>query len=185
MEDWQKLRAFYELKKVERTAPVGERKESSAEHSWSSMMLADYFLGILTKKLDRVMVYELLMYHDVVEIEAGDLPIHHEHARKDKAEKEMAAAKVLQKRFPPALGKKFMRLFEEFEGAKTREAQFAKAIDALDALIHFLDYKAYWKGWDEVMVRKFHGKHMAAFPELERTFNNILTFVRSEGYFDQ
>ena len=124
-----------------------------------------------------------MIYHDVVEIEAGDIPIHHEHARKDKAEKEMIAAKTLQKRFPLMLGNKFMQLFQEFEGAKSREAQFAKAIDALDALIHFLDYKSYWKGWNEEMVRKFHGKHMSTFPEIEITFNEILSFVEKEGYF--
>jgi hypothetical protein len=43
MENINKLRKFYQLKHVERTAPVGERKESSAEHSWSALILADYF----------------------------------------------------------------------------------------------------------------------------------------------
>ena len=44
MEEIHKLRKIYALKDVARDAQVGNRKESSAEHTWSTLMLADYFL---------------------------------------------------------------------------------------------------------------------------------------------
>jgi putative hydrolases of HD superfamily len=185
MESIQKLRKFYELKHVERAGPVGNRKESSAEHSWSCLILADYFLSIMDEDLDRLKVYELLMYHDVVEIETGDTPIHHVEERLGKKEKEKVASHILKDHMPKVLGDKFIRLFEEFEARETKEAKFAKAIDALDALIHFLDYKESWKGWSEEMVRKFHGSKVVAFKETKEAFEKLVVYCREKGFFDQ
>ncbi len=189
MDPLHQLRKFYELKKVERAARVGSRRESPAEHTWSALILADYFLSKIEKekenKLDRLKVYELLMYHDVVEIEAGDINLLDEHKRKDKKEKEMEAAHVLQKNLPPQSGKKFLTLFQEYEEGKTKEARFAKAIDALDAEIHELDYKENWKGWTEEFLRRKKGPLMEEFPELKKAFEEIMEFVKKERYFEQ
>ena len=185
METIHKLRKFYQLKHVERAGLVGERKESSAEHTWSALILADYFLSIMDNSLDRLKVYELLMYHDVVEIETGDIPVHHIEKRVNKKEEEKAAAHILKEHIPPALKDKFIKLFEEFEDGETPEAKFAKAIDSLDALIHFLDYKEAWKGWTEEMVREFHGKKIIHFPETKEAFEKMLEYCRENGFFNQ
>ncbi|MBU0460896.1 MAG: HD domain-containing protein [Nanoarchaeota archaeon] len=186
MKDIHQLRKFYKLKEIERAGPVGKRKESSAEHSWSCLILADYFLSLMkNSSINRTKVYELLIYHDVVEIEAGDIPIHHTEKRKKKKTSEMKALKNIKKQIPHGLKGKFEDLFLEFEAAETKEAKFAKAIDALDALIHFLDYKEYWKGWNEEMVRQFHGRKVISFVETQDAFEKILTYVKKEGYFKQ
>src|SRR3989338_790984 len=122
MKELQKLRKFYQLKTVYRKNTVTGRKESSAEHSWSCLILADYFLSQMKEKLDRLKVYELLMYHDVVEIEAGDVCISDEEGRKDKNERELQAMHILTKQIPKVLKDKFVALFTEFEAGKTREA---------------------------------------------------------------
>lgn len=185
---FQKLRKFYELKRIERANTVAggkvRRKESPAEHSWSCLILADYFLSkIKGPQLDRLKVYELLMYHDVVEIEAGDINLLNEQERKHKAEREKKAAHVLHQHLPAELGKKFLALFHEYEEGKTKEAKFAKAIDALDAEIHELDYKEDWKGWTEDFLRKKKGPLFEEFPELQEAFEEIMEFVKEEGYF--
>jgi len=186
METINKLRTFYHLKNVERACSVGGRKESSAEHSWSCLILADYFLTIMKdQSLDRLKIYEMLMYHDVVEIETGDIPIHHEEERRGKKEKELEALHKIKKEIPQALQQKFVDLFLEFEERKTPEAQFAKAIDSFDALIHEIDYKKDWQGWTEEMVRKFHGKNIKHFPEIEEAFDKLLDFCKKESFFDQ
>ncbi|MBT3835909.1 HD domain-containing protein [Candidatus Woesearchaeota archaeon] len=185
MDTLNKLRKFYKLKHVERTAPVGNRKESTAEHTWSALILADHFLSIMEEKLDRLKVYELIMYHDVVEIEAGDIPVHHEKERENKKENEKAAAHILKEHMPNSLKNKFIKLFEEFEDEETREAKFAKAMDSLDALMHFLDYKEEWKGWDEKMVHKYHGEKMKDFPETKEAFEKLLIYCRDKGFFNQ
>jgi Zn-dependent M32 family carboxypeptidase len=95
------LRKFYELKNVERTARVGQRRESPAEHTWSALILADYVLSMMKNStLNRLKVYELLLYHDVVEIEAGDVNLLDEQNRKHKAEREKEAAHILKKHLP-------------------------------------------------------------------------------------
>lgn len=185
MDELVRLRKFYELKTIERACSVSGRKESSAEHSWSCLILADYFLTKINHSLDRLKVYELLMYHDVVEIEAGDVCISKEELRKHKKELELQALHRLKDKIPSQLKEKFVALFLEFEEQKTTEAKFAKAIDALDAEIHELDYKEDWKGWTEEFLRRKKGPLFEDFPDLETFFEKTLEFCRKQGYFDQ
>src|SRR3989338_3585163 len=135
MNQINKMRKLYKLKEVYRYNSVQKRKESSAEHTWSALMLADYCLTRTKNNLNRLKVYELLMYHDIVEIETGDIPIHHEEKRNNKKQEEMKAANKLAQELPEEVGKKLQSLFTEFEENKTPEAKFARAIDKLDALI--------------------------------------------------
>jgi putative hydrolases of HD superfamily len=186
MNSINKLRKIYHLKHVDRANSVLERKESSAEHSWSCLILADYFLSQMKdENIDRLKVYELLMYHDVVEIEAGDVPIHHVEERKNKEAEEIKAFEILKEEFPLELKEKFNKHFWEFEKLETREAKFAKAIDRMDALIHEMDYKVDWKDWTEEMVRRFYQEEIKDFPIIKESFEKILKYVVKEGYYDQ
>jgi len=186
MEDLTRLRKFYELKRVERACSVSHRKESSAEHSWSSLMLADYFLSKMNDvKINRLHVYELLMYHDLVEIEAGDVCISKEELRKHKKELEIKALHSLKEKIPPILKQKFVNLFLEFECGETVEGRFAKAIDALDAEIHELDYKEDWKGWTEEFLRKKKEPLFEGFPLLLEMFEESIAFCLKNGYFEE
>ena len=186
MENINKLRRLYHLKNVERTTSVKTRKESSAEHSWSCLILADYFLNTMQdSSLDRIKVYELLMYHDVVEIESGDTCISKVEERKNKEEKERLAAEKLKNEFPEVLKNKFIKLFNEFEEQKTKEARFAKAIDQLDAEIQVLDYKEDWKGWTEEFLRSKKLPLFEEFPEILTMFESFLKYAKEHGYFNQ
>jgi putative hydrolases of HD superfamily len=179
-----KIRRFYDLKKVERACSVMSRKESSAEHSWSCLILADYFLSQMEEDLDRLKIYELLMYHDVVEIETGDIDLLDENSRLHKKEVEEKAMHVLKEKIPAVLSEKFLNLFMEFEAGETQEAKFARAIDALDAEIHELDYKEDWKGWTEEFLRKKKGPLFEEFPALKEAFEQTTAFAKENAYFD-
>jgi len=185
MDELQRIRKLYKLKSVYRDSSVGNRKESSAEHSWSCLMLADYFIEKMNLKIDRIKVYELLMYHDLVEIEAGDTPIHHEHKRVLKKEMELKASEKLKEEIPKELKKKYAELFNEFEECKTKEAKFAKAIDKLDATIHEMDCKEDWKGWTEEMLRRYNDKIIGEFLEMKELNEKIIKILIKEGYFTQ
>ena len=185
MSELEKVRVLYQLKNVNRTTSVGTRKESSAEHSWSSLLLADYFLSTYDLKLDRLKVYELLMYHDIVEIETGDICISKEEERKHKAKLEMQGAQVLKEKIPKKLKLKYIHLFTEFEEKKTAEAKFAKAIDALDAEIQEMDYKEDWKGWTEEFLRRKKEHLFKDFAPLREFFEETTAHARKQGYFDQ
>ncbi len=192
MDQIHKLRKLYRLKNIERANTVLSRKESSAEHSWSCLLLADYFLSQVKnsqikedqdKNLDRLKIYELLLYHDLIEIEAGDIPIHHVEERKHKQEKEQKAFASIKEQFPEVLKEKFSRLFQEFEEQKTFEAKFARAVDRIDALIHELDYKKDWKGWNEAMVRQFYQEEIKDVPMIKAAFEKIISYAQKQGYF--
>jgi putative hydrolases of HD superfamily len=173
------------LKSVYRICSVDDRHESSAEHSWSCLVLADFFLNKMNLKIDRLKVYELLMYHDVVEIEVGDSPLNDAAKRVNKQEKELNAAKKIRKDLPEELGDKYWGLFVEFEERKTPEAKFAKAIDHLDVMIHEMDMKADWKGWTRefLIQKKLH--LFEDYPEMTKAFYELLDFFEKEGYFSQ
>src|SRR3989338_7190882 len=120
MDDIHKFRIFNRLKSVYRYASVDDRHESTAEHSWSSLVLADFFLNemIVKKKMniDRLKVYELLMYHDIVEIEAGDTTLHpdKESLKLSQKEREKKAFDTLKEKFPKSIKEKIVLLVKEF-----------------------------------------------------------------------
>lgn len=181
-----KIRKLYKLKQVYRATSVEKRKESSAEHTWSSLMLADYFLNVIKRSdINKLKVFELLMYHDVVEIESGDIPIHHENKRKHKKENEQKALKKLIKELPENTAKQLAGLFVEFEEKSTVEAKFANVIDKLDAMIHELDYKEDWKGWTDEMMRRYYvSKSFEEFPEIKKVFDSLIEYVKVQGYIE-
>lgn len=185
IEEIQKYKLFNKLKSTYRFSSVENRKESSAEHSWGCLMLADF---VLTKKdygLNKLKVYELLMYHDVIEIEAGDTPLHPEMVQTGKQEKEKKAVEFLKKELPQVLISKFVNLFNEFEEQKTKEAKFAQAIDKLEAEIHEMDYKEDWKGWTPEFLIEKKSKYMEPFPELKELFYELIEYIKKEGYFQK
>ena len=184
MHDILRFRKLYELKKIYRHNSVEGRKESVAEHVWSALMLADYILTTSHLTLNRLRIYELLMYHDIVEIEAGDIPIHHEERRKNKQENEKKALAKLMKDLPKEIAEKLSILFDEFEQQKSPEAQFARAIDKLDATLHELDYKKDWEGWNEEMLRKYNEKATSAFPQTKALFEQLVSYAKKNNYFN-
>lgn len=83
------------LKQVVRQSPVSDlsRKENSAEHSWHVAMYAAVLAELVRPDADVARVVKMLLIHDVVEIEAGDTPIHGDvTAQTDQAERELLAA---------------------------------------------------------------------------------------------
>lgn len=178
------LRKVYELKQVYRHASVDDRKESTAEHTFSSLVLADFLMLKHDFNVNRHRVLDLILYHDFVEIYSGDMPLH-SALRSSMQSKESAAAKRLFNELPPSLARKYKPLYEEFEGRQTREAKFAFAIEQLDAEIHELDYKKDWKGWTEELLRKLKGHCFEEFPELKKLFEEQIRYLRKNRYFDQ
>jgi putative hydrolase of HD superfamily len=87
----------------------------------------------------------MLTIHDLVEVEAGDVPIYDEQARIDiVAEEERAAARLFG-RLPARQAEHLLDLWHEFEAAQTSEARFARAIDRLQPLLlHWAGDGAAW-----------------------------------------
>lgn len=186
MENILKFSILNKLKSVYRICPVNERKESTAEHTWSCLMLADYFISKYNYKLNKEKVYELIMYHDIVEIETGDIPLcpQESYSSIEKQENEMVAAKKLRGVLPYPLNEKFWETFEEYEKRETLESKFAKAIDAYDAIVQSLDYKDIWKGWTKEFLILKKSKYFEPFSEMSEIFYETVDYLIKEGYID-
>jgi putative hydrolases of HD superfamily len=123
----------------------GSRGETSAEHSWHLALAAAVLAGDHAPTVEVGRVLTMLIIHDLVEVEAGDVPIYDEQARIDiVAEEERAAARLFG-RLPAAEGGRLLRLWREFEAGETDEARFARAIDRLQPLLlHWASDGAAW-----------------------------------------
>jgi len=186
MEEINKFNILNELKSVYRSNSVGMRKESAAEHTWSALMLADYFFPMISQKLDKLKVYELLMYHDVVEIKAGDTPLHPQNENEQQQyDKEIRAASELKNLLPQSMQEKFWYLFNEFNDQSSCEARFARAVDIFDATIQGLAYKNDWKGLSKDFLVSKKEKYLLEFPPLLKEYRKIVEYLEDEGYFNQ
>lgn len=113
----------------------GSRRENSAEHSWHIMLwaLTLHEHSATAAKIDQVLL--MLLLHDIVEIDAGDNPIHGDFDAALVDAQEKAAADRLFGLLPPSQRDGFRAIWEDFEEAKSPDAVFAKSIDRAQPLI--------------------------------------------------
>ncbi|UCB45570.1 MAG: HD domain-containing protein [Spirochaetota bacterium] len=129
----------------------GKRKENDAEHSWHIALMAVLLSEYATeKKLCIFRTVEMLLIHDLVEIDAGDTYVYDEDQIKDKREREMCAAERIFNLLPEDQAKAFRDLWEEYEEQKTPESKFALSLDVLQPLLH--NYKTKGKAWKQHKV---------------------------------
>ena len=119
---------------LRRTTPVEmERRENSAEHSWSLALMAVSLFPTADPSLDQLRVVKMLLIHDIVEIDAGDTYCY--DTRPDREACERLAAERIFGLLPGGLSQEFMRLWYEFEANESKESAFANALDRLLPLI--------------------------------------------------
>ncbi|MFD2555113.1 HD domain-containing protein [Sphingobacterium tabacisoli] len=172
------LTELEKLKYVERGTNVKGRKESTAEHSWSCMMIADILIDFVEEPLDRLKVMEYLLYHDIVEVYAGDAKFNNPDEMKLKYQKEASAlAKI--KTFIPNQNR-FDKITSEYEERKTREAEFAKAVDCLDACIRNIndETKSANDGFTAELIRQKYLPHVSQFDITKELFEHLMLQLR-------
>jgi putative hydrolases of HD superfamily len=136
------------LKTVLRQSQIanGSRRENTAEHSWHLAMFALVLAEHAAPKVDALHVIRLLLVHDIVEIDAGDAPIHTVGANSDaQLQAETAGAQRIFGLLPADQATTLRALWEEFEAAQTPEARFAKSLDRLQpVLLNLLNGGGTW-----------------------------------------
>jgi|GEM_PF-179013 putative hydrolase of HD superfamily len=128
------------------------RRENSAEHSWHLALMAVMLKDYANEPVDLLKTIQMLLVHDIVEIDAGDTFAYDEAGHADKEERETAAARRLFGMLPPDLAERFHSLWREFEERKTPEARFAAALDRLHPMI--LNRATEGAAWKKNGVRK-------------------------------
>lgn len=111
------------------------RKENDAEHGWHLALMTMLMAEYANEKIDVARTVEMVIIHDVIEIDAGDTYAYDEAANATKAEREKKAADRIFGMLPEDQAKYFMDLWLEFENASTPEAKFANAIDSVQPLM--------------------------------------------------
>ena len=121
---------------LRRTRPVdGSRLENSAEHSWHVALLAVLPEDAAPADVDVARVLRMLLVHDLVEVDAGDIFCYDADANLDREAREQAAAARLFGILPEAQARELAALWAEFEAAGTPDARFAAALDRLQPLL--------------------------------------------------
>lgn len=103
----------------------------------------------LEQPVDVEQTLKMIIVHDLIEAEAGDVPFFETGARKAaKAGKEREAIEKIRRMLDEATGQEVYELWHEFEAGETQEAKLAKALDNLE--VQFQHNRAALETWEEV-----------------------------------
>ncbi|MDO9525235.1 MAG: HD domain-containing protein [Gemmobacter sp.] len=129
------------LKSISRATTLcdASRRENSAEHSWHLTLYALVLADQAAPGVEINRVLRMLILHDLVEIDVGDVPIHSAngsaHGSQATRAAESSAADRIFGLLPPDIGSAFRSLWEEFEAAETPDAVFAKSLDRMQPVM--------------------------------------------------
>jgi putative hydrolase of HD superfamily len=116
------------------------RRENSAEHSWHLAVMALALADHAPPGTDIGRVIAMLLVHDIVEIDAGDLFVYADRAQQARQEEaERAAADRIFALLPPEQAASLRGLWDEFEQRRTPEARFARGLDRLQPMLENLN----------------------------------------------
>ena len=130
----------------------GERRENDAEHSWHLAIMCLLLGEYANENIDLLKTVTMVLFHDVIEIDAGDTYAYDTEGNKTKAERENIAAKRLYGMLPKDQGEKLTALWEEFEKGETPEAKFARTLDRVQPLM--LNNASGGRSWEEHKITK-------------------------------
>ncbi len=189
-DDLQRIIEFIlELDKLKavlrKSKPIGlERYENPAEHSWQISLLALLLAPHAREAVDVARVVEILLVHDIPEIDSGD-QIVYEGPSEARAASERQAARRIFALLPEPQAGWCMSRWEEYEARESREAVFAYAMDRLMPVLQNLENDG--QSWREnnVPLEKVLAVNAAigeALPSVwEHVRERIAEFSRREG----
>lgn len=140
-------------KKIERQTYLSDssRHENDAEHAWHMALMTILLSEHSNEKIDVLKTVTMILFHDIVEVDAGDTYCYDPAAKDTQAEREKIAAERLYGLLPEDQGEKLKALWEEFEECKTPEARFARAMDNIQPVM--LNAASNGRSWKEHSVR--------------------------------
>ena len=136
-----------------------DRTENDAEHSWHLAVMALVLSGHSNETIDLLKVIKMLLIHDLVEIDAGDIFLYDTTTSHTNTAAELAAAKRIFGLLPQNQAEELILIWEEFEAGETAESKFARAMDRFEPLLQNRSNKGgTWKEfnvpYDKVIEKK-------------------------------
>ena len=136
-----------------------DRTENDAEHSWHLALMALVLSGHSNDAIDLFKVIKMLLIHDLVEIDAGDVFLYDTTTSHTNTAAELAAARRIFGLLPQNQAEELILIWEEFEAGETAESKFARAMDRFEPLLQNRSNKGgTWKEfnvpYDKVIEKK-------------------------------
>jgi putative hydrolases of HD superfamily len=107
----------------------GTRRENTAEHSWTLALMAIVLAEHAAEPVDVARVVQMVVVHDLVEVDAGDTYVYDDAGLSTQAEREDRAADRIYALLPGDQGAELRAAWEEFEHGTSPEARFARSVD--------------------------------------------------------
>jgi 5'-deoxynucleotidase YfbR-like HD superfamily hydrolase len=127
----------------------------------------------------------MAQYHDIDEIETGDI-VGYKKTEKD-YEAENEAAQIVINKLPDSLQGLVQILMTEFDEQITIESKFVKALDKLESVLHMYDYDGKNFLHRIKYSRKDHQKYkkdyIEKFPSMHRFENVMAEVFEKEGFY--
>ena len=187
----KKLQYLYALKKEIR---YGQKRsqdditESVAEHIYGMQILANYFLPLEDREggLNKILVYEMILMHDLDEIETGDT-IGYLKSPQMYANEHNAMQKVIENS-PIHMQSKMEIISRHYSEQTLPEAKFVKAIDRFEPLIQiYSDFgrniikKIKTKAEDSQRIKE---SYIKPFPIMFAYYEVIHQAMIDDGFFE-
>ncbi len=157
------IKEIDKLKYIKRRTKLfnSDRRENDAEHSWHLAMMAVVLAEYSEKPIDVLKVIKMVLIHDIVEIDSGDIFMYDTTRSHTNTEEELKAAKRIFGMLPDEQANELVELWKEFEYGETDEAKFAKSIDRFEPLLQNVSNGGgTWKEFD-VKYEMVHEKKMS------------------------
>ena len=155
------IREIDKLKYIFRKTKLinSDRPENDAEHSWHLAMMAIVLAGHANEPIDLEKVMKMVLIHDIVEIDSGDVFAYDTTKSHDNFDEELKAARRIFGILPEEQAEEFINLWIEFEEMKTPESKFARSLDRLEPLLQNASnnggtWREFDVKYDQVMEKK-------------------------------
>lgn len=161
--------------------------ESVAEHIYALHILSQIFLALEDPKQtwDHNKVRQLITWHDVDEIETGDI-IGWKKTDADREREKEASVAIIDK-LPIVIQNEVAALLHEYGAQESIEAQFVKAIDKIEPLFHLYNEQgkaiAHDIGLTFEASNRIKEPYVKQFPYVKLFSEGIQKFMIEEGFF--
>lgn len=113
-----------------------KRRENDAEHAWHLALMAPILKEYIKEDINITKVINMVIIHDLVEIDAGDTYCYDTEGYKTKEIREKNAADRIFNILPKDQADFIYELWNEFEEMKTPESKYANTLDRLQPILN-------------------------------------------------
>ena len=113
-----------------------KRRENDAEHAWHLALMAPILKEYIKEDINITKVINMVIIHDLVEIDAGDTYCYDTEGYKTKEIREEKAADRIFNILPKDQADFIYELWNEFEEMKTPESKYANTLDRLQPILN-------------------------------------------------